>query len=82
MRTTIDLPDKLIREAKKAARETHIDLAEFIADAICVALDKRCRRLSRREFKIVPSGKGGLMPGVNLNDTFALLDIMDGIDKD
>jgi hypothetical protein len=81
MRTTINLPDKLIREAKKAALETHTNLAEFIADAIRVSLGKRRRKLPRREFKIIPSGKGGLLPGVNLDDTSALLDRMDGIDK-
>jgi len=82
MRTTINLPDDLILRAKNAAREIHVSLSEFIADAIRVALDKRRRRLSRREFKINPSGKGGLMPGVNLDDTSALLDTMDGFDKD
>jgi len=82
MRTTINLPDDLILQTKKAALETHTNLAEFIADAIRVALDKRRPSLSRREFKIIPHGKGGLMPGVNLDDTSALLDRMDGIDKD
>jgi hypothetical protein len=81
MRTTINLPDDLILRAKNAAREIHVSLSEFIADAIRAALDERRRRLSRREFKIIPSGKGGLMPGVKLDDTSALLDTMDGFDK-
>jgi hypothetical protein len=82
MRTTINLPDDLILRVKKAAREIQVSLSEFIADAIRVPLGKRRRKLPRREFKIIPSGKGGLLPGVNLDDTSALLDIMDGIDKD
>ena len=82
MRTTINLPDDLILGAKKAAREIQVCLSEFIADAIRVSLGKRRRKLPQREFKIIPSGKGGLLPGVNLDDTSALLDIMNGIDKD
>jgi hypothetical protein len=82
MKITINLLYDLILRAKKAARETHTSLAKYTADATRVALDKRRRRVLRREFKIVASGKGGLMPGVNLDNTSALLDIMDGIDKD
>jgi hypothetical protein len=82
MRTTINLPEDLIRKAKKAALETNTRLSEFIADATRVALNSRRRKRSRREFKIIASGNGGLLPGINSDDTSALLDMMCGIDKD
>ncbi len=34
----------------------------------------------RKKFKIITYGEGGVLPGVDLSDTSALLDIMDGID--
>ena len=80
MRTTINLPDELILRAKKAALEADTTLTEIIANALREALSKRRHKKARREFKIITSGRGGLRPGVDLNDTSALLDLMDGID--
>jgi hypothetical protein len=47
-----------------------------------MALDRRRRARSGRKFKVIAHGKGGVHSGVNLDDTSALLDIMDGIKKD
>ncbi len=79
MRTTINLPDDLVTQAKKAALETDTTLTEIIANALREALAKRRRRKAARDFKIIASGRGGLLPGVDLDDTSALLDIMDGL---
>ena len=80
MRTTINLPDELILQAKKAALEADTTLTEIIGDALREALDKRRRKTPRKEFKLITYGKGGVRPGVDLDDTSALLDLMDGID--
>jgi hypothetical protein len=80
MRTTINLPDDLILQAKKAALEAHTTLTEIIGDALRAALAKRRRKTPRKEFKLTTFGKGGVLPGVDLDDTSALLDLMDGID--
>jgi hypothetical protein len=80
MRTTINLPDELILRAKKAALEADTTLTEIIANALREALSKRRGKKARRDFKIFTSGRGGLQPGVDLNDTSALLDLMDGLD--
>jgi len=79
MRTTINLPDDLILRAKKAALDTGTTLTEIIANALREALVKRRSKKARREFKVITSGSGGLLPGVDLDDTSALLDIMDGL---
>jgi hypothetical protein len=80
MRTTINLPDDLILQAKKAALETGTTLTEIIGDALREALAKRRRKTPNKEFKLITSGHGGLQPGVDLDDTSALLDLMDGLD--
>jgi hypothetical protein len=80
MRTTINLPDDLIQRAKMAALESGTTLTEIIADALRESLADRNSKKSKRDIKIVTSGRGGLLPGVDLDDTSAVLDIMDGID--
>ena len=79
MRTTINLPDELILRAKKAALEADTTLTEIIANALREALSKRGGKKPRRDFKVITSGRGGVFPGVDLSDTSALLDLMDGI---
>ena len=66
--------------AKKAALESHTTLTDFIADALAEALARRCKRRPLAPVDLVTSGSGGLQPGVDLDDTSALLDLMDGPD--
>ena len=80
MRTTINLPDDLVLQAKKAALDADTTLTEIITNALREALAKRRRKTPRKKFKIITYGKGGVLPGVDLSNTSALLDIMDGID--
>ena len=82
MRTTINLPDDLIRQAKKAALEADTTLTEIIANALRVALANRSRKSGWTKTDLSPytCGTGGVQPGVDLDDTSALLDLMDGID--
>lgn len=78
MRTTINLPDELIRQAKKAALEADTTLTEIIGEALREALAKQRRKKPQKKFKLITYGKGGVHPGVDLDDTSALLDLMDG----
>jgi len=80
MRTTINLPDDLILQAKKAALEADTTLTEIIANALREALARRKQTAQKRKFKMITYGTGGTYPGVDISDTSALLDIMDGID--
>lgn len=79
MRTTINLPDDLILQAKKAALDADTTLTEIIANALRDALQNRRRKQPRRNIKLTTYGEGGTFPGVDLDDTSSLLDIMDGI---
>jgi len=80
MRTTINLPDDLILPAKKAALESDTTLTEIIANALRESLSRAARKGRYKEFKVITYGEGGTFPGVDLDDTSALLDLMDGID--
>ena len=75
MRTTINLPDDLILQAKRAALEADTTLTEIIANALREALVRRKQKAPKKKFKIITSGKGGTYPGVDISDTSALLDI-------
>lgn len=77
MRTTIHLPDDLLGQAKKVAAESNRTLTAVIEDALREALARR-RRLSRSApMKLTTFGGTGLHPGIDLDDTAALLDLMD-----
>lgn len=79
MRTTINLPDDLMLRAKKAALDSDTTLTEFVADALREALAKRGKRNVKREVELTTSGRGGVFPGVDLDNSADLLDIMDGL---
>jgi hypothetical protein len=77
MKITIDLPDDLIQQANKAALEAEITLNAFLENALREALAKRHYGKPGREFKLTTSGSRGVLPGVNLDDSSALQDIME-----
>lgn len=84
MRTTINLPDSLMVQAKKAALDAEKTLTDFIADAVrqAVANKKRKSRVDVAPLPVFtpPPGQEGFQPGVDLDDTAALLDLMDEAD--
>ena len=57
MRITVNLPDELIREAKKYALEANTSLAEIIGDALREALAKPRRKKLQKEFKLITYGE-------------------------
>jgi hypothetical protein len=78
MRTTIRRDDDPLRQAKALAARTGRTLASVIEDGLreAVALHRRCQE---RPPVALPTVKGkGLRPGVDLDDTAGLLDILDG----
>jgi hypothetical protein len=79
MRTTINLPDELILQAKKAALEADTTLTEIIANALRAALGKRRGKPQKKRTRLITYGKGGTFPGIDISDSATLYDIMDGI---
>lgn len=76
MRTTVDLPDDLLAQAKRVAINSKRTLTQVIVDAVRESLARRKDRTASRSHLPV-FGEGGLQPGVDLDDTSALLDLMD-----
>jgi hypothetical protein len=77
MRTTIRLDDHLLKEAKQFAARTGRTLTAIIEDALREALSRSHKRQKLARVKL-PTFRGrGLRPGVDLDDTASLLEIMD-----
>ena len=78
MRTTVSIDDQLLVEVKTLAARTGKTLSAVVEDALRQSLAKRSSaRLVR--LPLLTHDGGGLQPGVDLDDTSALLDLMDGL---
>jgi hypothetical protein len=76
MRTTINLDDALLAEAKQVAARTGRTLAAVVEDALRESLHRR-QRPARRAVELPVFGEGGAQPSVDLDDSAALLDLME-----
>jgi hypothetical protein len=77
MRTTIRLDDHLLRETKAAAAESGKTFTEFVAEALRADLARRNAQPKRKRVTLPTWSGGGLMPGVDLDNSAALLDLME-----
>ena len=79
MRTTIDIDDEVMRELKRLAVSTNRTLRSVIEDAVRAELARRDERANTAERAEVLTFAGrGTRPGVNLNSSADLLDLMEG----
>jgi hypothetical protein len=77
MRTTVRLDERLLREAKQFALRNGRTLTAVIEDALRQFLSRRESGPARRPFRIRPFKGTGLAPGIDLDDSAALLDLME-----
>jgi hypothetical protein len=79
MRTTIRLDDALLESAKREAARRGETLTTLIEKGVRLVLAQHPapRRRSRVVLPVSRAG-GGVRSGVDLNDSAALLDLMDG----
>lgn len=75
MRTTIRLDERLLRDAKKAAAATGRTLTSVIEEALRENLARQRKTPAARA--PLPRHRGRLQPGVDLDDSAALLDLME-----
>lgn len=80
MRTTIRIDDDLLAEAKRVAEERGTTLTQVIGDALREALARRHRAPSRKRVRLPTFPGSGLMPGVDLDDSASLLELMEAPD--
>jgi hypothetical protein len=75
MRTTVTLPDKMLQQAELYAASRGVTLTRLLEDSLRTALN---RRHDDRQFDLlIPIAPGAPRPGTNLDDSTALLDLMD-----
>ncbi len=77
MRTTIQIDDDLLARAKVHAARTGRTLTALIEDALRAALAQGRASRHRERIELPVFGSGGLLPGVDLDDSAALLDVME-----
>jgi Arc/MetJ family transcription regulator len=79
MRTTIHLPDDLLAQAKRAALESGTTLTAVIEEALRERLARRTGS-STTPVRLTTFGGSGPKPGVDLDNSAALLDFMERSD--
>jgi len=80
MRTTLRLDDDLLDQAKRYAAENGMTLTALIDQTLREALS-RGEQVAGSKAPQLPTYRGrGLQPGVDLDDSAALLDLMEGSD--
>ena len=79
MRTTVRLDEGLLRQAKAAAARDGETVTSLIERGLRLVLASSGRRPHRARVRLpVSRAKGGTRPGVNLDDSSAVLDVLDG----
>jgi len=80
MRTTVDLPDELLRDARKRAAEEGTTLTALLADGLRLRLGTTPRGRERRRPLPVSKVGGGLHPWIDPASNASLLDAADDHD--
>jgi plasmid stability protein len=75
MRTTINIDDDLLAEARQVAARTGRSLTAVVEDALRESLHRR-HLPARRAVELPTFGEGGVQPGVDLDDSAALLELL------
>jgi len=79
MRTTVRINEQLLAEAKKRAAETGRTLTSMLEEALRESLQRQAAaaRARPRKLTLKTVGGTGVRPGVDLDDSSALLDAME-----
>jgi hypothetical protein len=76
VRTTVNIDDHLLAEAKVLAARTSRPLGAVLDDALRAMFRRNADQGAREEFRLPTHGIGGLQPGVDLEDKEALAELM------
>ncbi len=77
MRTTIRLPDDLYELVRTTAGREGRTVTAFIEESLRASLRERATPRPRPQFRIDPIEGGRLQPGVDLDDSSALAELME-----
>jgi hypothetical protein len=79
MRTTVRLEEALLNHARREAERRGETLTALIEQGLRLVLAQSRTRRQREPVKLpISAAGGGVLPGIDLNDSAALLDIMEG----
>lgn len=78
MRTTVNIDDQLLIEVKTVAARSGRTMAAVIEDALRQALAARGSNGQVSPVTLPTHDGGGVQPGVDLDDSASLLDLMEG----
>ncbi len=76
MRTTVNIDDNLLAEAKVLAAKTSRPLGAIVDDALRALLRRDAGQQGRGHFRLPTHGSGGLQPGIDLEDKEALAELL------
>lgn len=76
MRTTIRINDDLLKRAKKRAADEGRTLTSLVEEGLVLTLSKAKAGHRKRVVLPVSKSKGGVLPGVDLNHSSDLEEIM------
>lgn len=79
MRTTVTIDDQLLVEVKTVAAQSGRTLSAVIEDALRASMARRAERVPIPPLPTISGGR--LQPGVDLDDSAALLDLMEGTSR-
>jgi hypothetical protein len=77
MRTTVNIDDHLLMKAKKIAVSSNSTLSSLVETALKEMLNRRSPTPKKKKIKLVTYRGRGLRHGVDLDDSAALLDLME-----
>ena len=77
----IRISDQLLAEVKKKAAESGRTIATVIEDALRESFLRQKQRPKTPAFPVYRPKRPGLQPGVDLDDTAGLLELMDSVDS-
>lgn len=77
MRTTIRIEDRLLNEAKKLALSSNMTLSGLVENALREMLSRRQNNTEKPKIELITFKGRGLKQGVDLDDSAALLDLME-----
>lgn len=75
MRTTVDLPEHLLIEAKKLAAERRVPLTRLFEESVRSYLSEQRARASAPLVRLPVLSDPALVPGVDLDDTSRLWEL-------
>jgi hypothetical protein len=77
MRTTINVDDQLLRQAKAQAATLGVTLGQLIEDALRESLMRREAVEQRGRVRLITMQGTGTRPGIDLDNSHTLLEIME-----